>query len=47
MDVTFLETDPYFTKNSLQGGISDVEANFWDISIPLPNIISPTQEPHI
>lgn len=46
MDVSFLETTPHFTKKSLQGEISEVEENFWDTSVPLPNVIFPTQEPN-
>lgn len=47
MDVSFLETKPYFIKNSLQRETSELEDNFWDISIPLFNIICLTEEPHI
>ncbi|CAL5421419.1 unnamed protein product [Camellia sinensis] len=47
MDVSFVETKSYFPNNSLQGETSGVEDNFWDISIPLPNVIYPTQKPHL
>lgn len=41
MDVTFLENQPYFQKNSLQGENLE-EENFWDITtIPLPKTIDP------
>ena len=37
MDVSFLETTPYFQKNLIQGENLE-ESNFWDI-VPLPNTI--------
>ena len=47
MDVSFVETKSYFPNTSLQGETSGVEDRFWDISIPLPNVIYPTQKPHL
>jgi len=47
MDVSFFENQPYFTQNSLQGETHEAEDNFWDVSVPLPNPICPTQEPHV
>ena len=40
MDVTFLEKQPFFQKNYLQGENIGEEGNFWDvISNPLPKTI--------
>ncbi|GMP81639.1 hypothetical protein CsSME_00036279 [Camellia sinensis var. sinensis] len=47
MDVSFVETKSYFPNTSLQGETSGVEDRFWDISIPLPNVIYLTQKPHL
>ena len=42
-----LKINPILPKNSLQGEKHEFDDNFWDIFVPLPNAICPTQEPHI
>ena len=47
MDVSFLENQSFFDKNSLQEEKHEVkEDNFWNISVSLPNVIDsiPSQE---
>ena len=41
LNVLFVESRPYFGPNCLQGESENNEAQFWETTIPLPNIILP------
>ena len=41
MDVIFLENQPFFGQNSLQGEKGNSEDHFWHTSTPMPNLFLP------
>ena len=45
MDVSFVESQPYFCQNWLQGETEHNEAQFGETTIPLANTFSPIPAP--